>query len=325
MRFIQIEEYDHTTMQLARPIYDRQKRILLAAGRTIHPIYLERIKQMNISTLIVEDAESHGISMDELVDMPTWMDAIDEVKKAHDLAKQNKLLNVFALQVAINKIIFEVIRRKTIYLIPSSSVTEELKPYAHAVNVTLLALQTSKQLGYTNSQQRDLAMGTMLHDIGKMVTDDTTLHPEKGFEIIRKNREISLLSAHVAYQHHERFDGTGYPRKLSGSEILDFPQICAVANLYEHLISSGEALPHVALEIIMAKNGIDFNEKVVKAFIDSIPSYIPGTRIRLSNRQEAIVTRIQNNLHRPIVRVKNTGMEIDLSEELSVLISEILN
>lgn len=81
MRFIQIEEYDHTTMRLARPIYDRQKRILLAAGRTIHPIYLERIKQMNISTLIVEDAESHGISMDELVDMPTWMDAIDEVKK----------------------------------------------------------------------------------------------------------------------------------------------------------------------------------------------------------------------------------------------------
>lgn len=325
MRFIQIEEYDHTSMQLARPVYDRQKRILLAAGRTIHPKYLERIKQMNISTLIVEDAESHGITMDELVDMPTWMDAIEVVKTAYELAKQNKALNVFDLQVTINKIILEVTRRKTIFLIPSSSVTEELKPYAHAVNVTLLALQTSKQLGYTNSQQRDLAMGTMLHDIGKMATDESALHPEKGFEIIRKNREISLLSAHVAFQHHERNDGTGYPRKLSGPEILEFPQVCAVSNLYEHLTSNGEALPHLALEMIMAKNGLDFNEKVVQAFIDSIPSYIPGTKIRLSNQLEAIVIRIENNLHRPIVRVKGTGEEIDLGENLSLLISEILN
>lgn len=325
MRFIQIEDYDHTTMQLARPIYDRQKRILLAAGRTIHPKYLERIKQMNISTLIVEDAESHGITMDELLDMPTWMDAIEVVQGAYDLARQNKALNVFDLQVTINKIIFEVIRRKTIYLIPSSSVSEELKHYAHSVNVTLLALQTSKNLGYSNSQQRDLAMGTMLHDIGKVAAKDETAHPEKGFEIIRNNREISLLSAHVAFQHHERYDGAGYPRKLTRSEILEFPQICAVSNLYEHLVSSGKALPHLALEMIMAKNGIEFDPKVVKAFVDSIPSYIPGAKIRLSNGQEAIVTRIKNNLHRPIVRLKSTEEEMDLSENLAILISEILN
>ncbi|MBS4174176.1 HD domain-containing phosphohydrolase [Bacillus sp. FJAT-49736] len=324
MRFIQIEEYDHHTMQLARPIYDRMKRVLLAAGRTIHPKYLERIKQMNISTLIVEDAESHGITMEELLDMPTWMDAIEVVQKAYELAKQNKQLNVFDLQVAINKIIFEVTRRKTIFLIPSSSVTEELKPYAHAVNVTLLALQTSKQLGYTNSQQRDLAMGTMLHDIGKMRTNDISLHPEQGFQLIRKNREISLLSAHVAFQHHEHFDGTGLPRKLSGADILEFPQICAVSDFYEHLTSNGEALPHLALEMIMAKNSLDYNPKVVQAFIDSVPSYIPGTKVRLSSGEEAIVIRIENNLHRPVVRIKNTGAEVDLSENVSILISEIL-
>ncbi|PKR86478.1 c-di-GMP phosphodiesterase [Heyndrickxia camelliae] len=325
MRFIQIEDYDHTTMQLARPIYDRQKRILLAAGRTIHPKYLERIKQMNISTLIVEDAESHGITMDELLDMPTWMDAIEVVQKAYDLARQGKPLNVFDLQVTINKIILEVIRRKTIFLIPSSSVSEELKPYAHSVNVTLLALQTSKTLGYSNSQQRDLAMGSLLHDIGKVAGKDETLHPKKGFEIIRNNREISLLSAHVAFQHHERYDGSGYPRKLSSSEILEYPQICAVSNLYEHLVSSRKALPHLALEMIMSKNGIDFDPKIVQAFIESIPSYIPGAKVRLNNGQEAIVTRIKNNLHRPFVRLKSTGEEVDLSENLSMLISEIFS
>jgi putative nucleotidyltransferase with HDIG domain len=325
MRFIQIDEYDHKTMQLAKPIYDRMKRILLAAGRTIHPTYLERIKLMNISTLMVEDAESHGITMEELLDMPTWMDAIEVVQKAYELAKQNKPLNVFDLQVAINKIILEVISRKVIFLIPSSSVTEELKSFAHSVNVTLLALQTSKSLGYTNSQQRDLAMGTLLHDIGKTVTDDDALHPAKGFDLIRKYREISLLSAHIAYQHHELLNGKGYPRGLSGAEILEFPQICAVANFYEHLISSGEALPHIALEMIMAKNGVEYNEKVVRAFIDSIPSYIPGSKVRLSNQQEAIVTRIDANLHRPIVRLKGSNDEIDLAVNPSILINEILN
>jgi hypothetical protein len=324
MQFIEISQYNHETMQLARPVYDRMRRVLLAAGRTIHPKLIGRIQALGITTLMVEDADSIGITMDEMVDMPTWMDMIEVVQKTYELVKNKKPLNVIELQQAAAKMIIEVMNRKTIFLIPSSAVTSELKHYAHSVNVTLLSIQIAKKLHYTNSQLRDLALGSLLHDIGKAVSKEVKEHPQKGFELIKANREISLLSAHVAYQHHEQLNGKGYPRGLSGEEFLEFPQICAVANLYEKLISSGKYLPHEALEFIMTKHEIEYKGKVIEAFINSIPSYIPGTKVLLSNDKKAIVVGIKTNLHRPITRLLDTNKEIDLAENPSILIKELL-
>jgi HD-GYP domain-containing protein (c-di-GMP phosphodiesterase class II) len=324
MQFIEISQYDHETMQLARPVYDRMRRVLLAAGRTIHPKLIKRIQALGITTLMVEDADSIGITMDEMVDMPTWMDMIEVVQKAYELVEKKKPLNVIELQQAVAKMILEVMKRKTIFLIPSSSVTSELKHYAHSVNVTLLSIQVAKKLHYTNSQLRDLALGSLLHDIGKAVSKEDKEHPQKGFEVIKANREISLLSAHVAYQHHELLNGKGYPRGLSDEEILEFPQICAVANQYEKLISSGEFLPHEALEFIMTKHEVEYKGKIIEAFVNSIPSYIPGTKVLLSNDKKAIVVGIKTNLHRPITRLLDTNNEIDLAEAPSILIKELL-
>jgi HD-GYP domain-containing protein (c-di-GMP phosphodiesterase class II) len=324
MQLIEISKYDHETMQLARPIYDRMRRVLLASGRTIHPKLINRIQSMGISTLMVEDAESIGITMDEMVDMPTWMDMIDVVQKAYQLAEKKKTINIIELQKAVVKIIHEVTKRKTIFLIPSSSVADELKNYAHSVNVTLLTIQTAKKLHYTNSQLRDLALGSMLHDIGKVVSNEQKEHPQKGFELIKTQREISLLSAHIAYQHHEQLNGKGYPRGLSGDELLEFPQICAIANIYERLISNGTYLPHEALEFIMTKHEVEYKGKVVEAFLNSVPSYIPGTKVMLSNDKRAIVIGIKSHLHRPVVRLLHNSEEIDLAESPSILIKEIL-
>ena len=324
MQFIQISQYNYETMQLAQPIFDRMRRILLTAGRTIHPTILKRLENMGISTLMVEDAESKGITIDEMLDMPTWMDTIEVIQKAYDLSKNNQPLNIIEIQRATTKIIQEVSHRKTICLVPSTAVTEDLRVFAHSVNVTLLVVQTSKELNYSQSKVRDLAIGTLLHDIGKALTNDPMQHPTTGFEIIKKNRELSLLSAHIAYQHHETMNGKGYPRGLSGEEILEFPQICAIANLYENLISNDGYLPHEALEIIMTKSETEYPIKIIKAFMNSIPSYIPGTKVLLSNNQKAIVIGIKSHLHRPVVRCLDTQEEIDLAKQPSLMINEIL-
>lgn len=325
MLFIDISQYNPETMQLARPVYDRMRRILLASGRKIHPKLIKRIQDMGITTLIVEDAESIGISLDEMLDMPTWMDTIEVVQKAYKAIEKKQPLNILELQKAVAKIIQEVEKRKTIFLVPSSSVTDELKPFAHSVNVALLSVQTAKKLSYKQSQLRDLTLGALLHDIGKIGVKDDKEHPLNGYEILKKTREISLLSAHIAYQHHELLNGKGYPRGLTGNNLLEFPQICAVANTYEKLISSRAALPHEALEIIMTKNEIEYSGKIVNAFINSIPSYIPGTKVLLSNGQKGIVTCIKNYLHRPVVRIFESNVEIDLSENPAILIKAILN
>ena len=324
MRLIMIEEYNDKTMQLARPVYDRHRRVLLAAGRTIHPKYLERLRQMDIKYLFVEDIISEGITMEELVDMPTWMDATEVIQKVFGDVKAGKGLDVHGIQKLVVKLVDEVSRRKILIIIPSTSLASELRPYAHAINVTLLSLQLGKKLKLNSLQMRDLAIGALFHDIGKIISGDEH-HTIKGFEYLRKNREISLLSAHVAYQHHEMYNGKGTPRGIKHAEIHQYARICSIADCFENLISEESIPPHEAIEVLMAKSSIDFDEELVRLFINTIPSYPPGTKVKMSDGEQAIVTKITRHMQRPHVRYLSTHKEVSLADNHTLLITGIIN
>lgn len=321
MRLIPIAEYDEQSMQLAKPIYDARRRILLASGHTIHPKYLNRLQEIGISYLFVEDAVSKGITMEELLDMPTWMDVIECIKETIEAVSVNKPVPVRKIFQSAGKLLDEATLRPVLISIPSSTVASELKEYAHAVNVAIMSLQMGRQLGYNQIQLRDLVIGCLLHDIGKAKEKVKEAHPETGFQIIRNIREINLLSAHIAYQHHETLDGKGFPRGISGKEFQEFAQICAVANLYDHLITDMRIAPHEALEVIMGQNGRKYSENVIASFVKAIPAYPPGMKVRLHDSSEAIVTRIVHHMQRPFIRYITTGEEILLAEHPSIIIS----
>lgn len=325
MRMISINEYDRNTMQLAEPIIDYRKRILLASGSTIHPKYMTKLMEIGIRSLIIEDAKSVGITLDEMIDMPTWIDAITVVEEVFQQAKERKELNIIELQQTVKKLINEVLQRKAIILIPTSSIDQKLATYAHAVNVTLIALQIGRRLNLNQLQLNDLGLGCLLHDIGKVRTADPLQHPEKGFQILKANREFSLLVSHVAYQHHECVDGSGFPRGLTDKNILEFAQICKVANDYENMISKEGIQPHEAIERIMSLVETKYSYRVVLSFTNGIISYPPGTHIKLNNGLFGIVTRIDSHLHRPIVKVQGISEEVDLSEESTLFIEKVYN
>ncbi|MFD1737992.1 HD-GYP domain-containing protein [Bacillus salitolerans] len=322
MRLISISDYNHATMQLGRPVYDNQKRILLTAGRTIDPRYLKRLEDMDIRYLFVEDSVSEGITMDEMMDMPTWLDAIEAVQQVYKVAATNKPFELKDIQQMTNKLIDEVNKRKAIVLIPTTSIAEDLRPYAHSVNVALLALQVGKKLSSINNlQMRDLALGVLLHDIGKAITSNDENHPQTGFDYLRKVRGLSLLSAHVAFQHHEQFNGTGFPRGITGKEFHEYAQLCGICNLYDNMISRDHIPPHMAMEMIMTKSNVGFSEEIVHAFIHSIPSYTPGTKVVLSNGEKAIVTKIKSHMQRPVIRIIESNKEVSLEEDHTLLIT----
>lgn len=324
MRLISSDEYNYKTMQLGKPVFDKQKRILLTAGRKIHPVYLNRIRQMEIRYLFVEDAESIGISMDEMLDVPTWIDAIDIIQKVYEAVSTKKELPIRELQKLVGKLIEEVKIRKLLILIPTSSLAEEFRFYAHLVNVTLLSLQLAKKLHYTQMQLNYLALGAILHDIGKVLPGKNGDHSINGFEYLRRIREVNLLAAHVAYQHHEAFDGSGVPRGMDGTEIHEFAQICAITNFYDHQLSDSKMPPHEVMEFIMTKSGTLFSPKMVQLFVQEVPSYIPGSKVILNNGRKAIVTKILANVQRPFIRYLDTEEEISLVDYNTLLITEVI-
>ncbi|WP_438444939.1 HD-GYP domain-containing protein [Gorillibacterium sp. sgz5001074] len=321
MRIVSIHKYNEKTMQLAKPVFDRFRRILLAAGNTVHPKYIEKMKEIGIRTLFVEDAESRGITMEELIDMPTWMDVIEVVAETFAAAKARRPLPVLKLNASAGKLIAEVKHRPLVLPIQTSSMPDEVQPYAHAVNVALLALQIGKSMGYNDLMLRDLAIGCLIHDIGKAVAAREDDHPQEGFNLLRNVRELNLLAAHIAFQHHERFDGTGYPRGISGNAFHEYAQICGLCNQYENMTSNKDLTSHEVMEYIMTLSGTAYAPAIVDVFVRVIPSYPPGALVQLHNGRPAIVVKISSHMQRPTIRYTDTGEELALTDHPTLVIS----
>ena len=105
--------------------------------------------------------------------------------------------------------------------------------FTHSMNVTLYALAVGMELKLNPKQLETVGLGALMHDIGKVIVPTDILlkpgklteeeymvikmHPEEGFELLRKTPAVPLLVAHCAFQHHERLDGKGYPRGIKST------------------------------------------------------------------------------------------------------------
>jgi HD-GYP domain-containing protein (c-di-GMP phosphodiesterase class II) len=125
--------------------------------------------------------------------------------------------------------------------------------YAHSVNVGVLSVLLSKAL-FRNSYAHDmheLGAGFFLHDIGKVRVDPAILnkqgrltedemkqmrtHPSQGYKILHETAQLTEECRIIVMQHHERDDGTGYPKRLRGQEIHLYGRICCIADVYDAL------------------------------------------------------------------------------------------
>jgi HD-GYP domain-containing protein (c-di-GMP phosphodiesterase class II) len=195
--------------------------------------------------------------------------------------------------------------------------------YAHSVQVALIATTAGKVLGFNKKELLDLGIGALLHDVGKTVVPDyvwskteqlTTeeweqvkMHSVAGFEFIRRT-EVGLMPAHVAFQHHERWNGTGYPRGLKGEQIIKLARVCAVADVFDAITSDrpykAALHPSNALEFIAKGSGTLFEPSSVDAVRAVVAPYPVATNVRLSTGDIAVVKKINTlELDRPVVVV----------------------
>ncbi|MNX87315.1 Cyclic di-GMP phosphodiesterase response regulator RpfG [compost metagenome] len=197
--------------------------------------------------------------------------------------------------------------------------------FDHSVNVCVLGLALGERLGLPYGKLADLAMGLLLHDIGKtampgecaewhegaeQLLDETyRQHPRIGFDIVQQlGKTLSSPSRIVVLHHHERWDGSGFPKALKGDDIHLFGQIAAIANTYDNLIhdlSAGRPTPpHQAMEYLMAAGGSHFNHALVVEFLKLLVPFPLEAAVKLSTAEEGLVVAIDRGLPmRPIIRV----------------------
>lgn len=189
----------------------------------------------------------------------------------------------------------------------------------HSMNVAALSIVIGKALNMSPQELEDLGCCAMLHDVGKTrvpeeivmkpgpLTDEEMAevrkHCQHGKEILMATKSVLSGAAEVAHAHHERVDGTGYPRGLEADKIPCMAKIVAIAEAYDCMTSRQvyrEAIsPSQALQELYAARGKQFDEDYVVKFIDSIGIFPPGSVIEMVNGEVAIVLANTTDKLRP--------------------------
>jgi HD-GYP domain-containing protein (c-di-GMP phosphodiesterase class II) len=226
--------------------------------------------------------------------------------------------------------------------------------YQHCVDVTVTATMLGRLIGYDTQTLKKLAIGALLHDIGyifvdtlitnkpgrltddefKRVKDHTTL----GYLFLRDSLRLGVLSAHLAYQHHERQDGAGYPRGLTGTNrivqgtelhlpgrITPMGEVVAIADFHDACSSERpyrrRMTPDAVWRTMQAAAGAQLNREMVEKFLAVLPPFPLATPVKAMSGRWAgytgVVARIDSTcMATPVVRFLHdaTGKRISAFE-----------
>lgn len=207
--------------------------------------------------------------------------------------------------------------------------------YAHSLNVALISRSIGKWLQLPKSDLNVLTLAGLLHDIGKTqipknilnkpdkYTDEeySTMktHPLLGKKILNaKGFDARILSA--ALQHHERSDGSGYPRGLLEDEIDDFASIVAIADVYDAMTTArAHRDPLCSFQVIaeFEKSGLQkYNTRFILKFLERIANTYNNSRVMLNNAKTGRVVYInKSNLSRPVIQM-DSGEIINLADSV---------
>lgn len=196
--------------------------------------------------------------------------------------------------------------------------------FVHSINVCVLCLTLGRQIGFTREEMEVLGTGALLHDAGKILipnhilnkpgrlTEDEFVimkkHAELSVEVLEEAEGIPLEAKQVAHEHHERFNGKGYPRGLAGNEISRFGQVAAIVDVYDAMTSDRvyqKGIPaHEGVKKIYDLGAAHFNPAYLDSFIRCMGIYPIGTLVELDTGELAIViTTNKDKLLRPEVIV----------------------
>ena len=195
--------------------------------------------------------------------------------------------------------------------------------FLHSVSVGALLMCFTRAFNLRAGDMEQVGIGGMLHDIGKTMVPDRILnkpgdltqdefitmqmHVVYGQNILSDTPGISQTSFDVVAQHHERYDGSGYPLKLKGSEMSIFGQMASIVDVYDAITSNRcyrKAMdPTVALRKMFEWSKFHFDPQLIQAFVRTIGIYPVGTLVMLESSRIAVVIDQQGrDLTRPLVR-----------------------
>ena len=356
----------------APAIYTERREILLGAGSTLNQFFIEKLRDRGIISVFLRDGLGDDIPPNDMVSEELRASTVTHLARAFDVmstmatgTRQNNrdrpqtvddlvyrlgerpldlpqagINTLQALYKDIESLMNEILESNTIASLESLK-THNDYTLQHSVDVSVLGILLGQTAGLPRDQLRELALGCLLHDLGKMYINEAILdkpgrltteefdeikkHPQMGFELIRRMPVFSILPAHVAFQHHERQDGRVSARphwqQPAGTHPLgaDEPEAdaadrrdCGGGRCLQRA-DLGPAVPAAmpldkVAQIIGEMSGPHLNSDVVSLLLHTIPMFPVGHWVEMVTGKyrgwRGVVTELSvDALHQPVIRL----------------------
>ena len=318
-------------MVIARKLLGNNGQLFLNEGIAIQESYINGIRKLGYAGVYIDDELSSDIEIIEIINEDLRNKSVQTIKNTFvSIENGNHSIdtNINALSDIINSIVDSVLENKDTIVNMLDLKTFDDYTYLHSVNVTLLTLIIGAAFKLNKNDLYKLGLSAILHDIGKIFIPKSILnkpgrltdeefaiiqtHSTQGYQYLKKDYDIPMASYLGVLQHHERYDGSGYPLKIEGKKIHLFGRIIAITDVYDALTSNRPyrkaMLPSEAFEYILANGNLHFDPALVASFTEKIAAYPVGTIIQLSNGNSGIVMKnYTNSFVRPVVRIFRHG------------------
>ncbi len=231
------------------------------------------------------------------------------VNSIMDGIRIGRVINMNQTREVVNNIVDSIMRNNDALLWLTKLKEKDEYTAEHSINVCILSVAFARHLGHHEGEIRMIGLGAFLHDVGKAsipleVLNKTSKFTKEDFRLMKehpllgRNLLMSLpQSEHsaidVAYNHHERLNGQGYPRGLKGHQIPYHAQLVSLTDTYDAITSQrcyddGRASME-ALDIIYKCRGVQFDKKLAEEFIKCIGIYPPGSIIEMTNGEVGLI------------------------------------
>lgn len=347
MRFVEIDTIQEG-MELAKTIYGKNGEVMLKKGITVKTPFLKRLKQLGYPGLYINDSFSEDIIIEEVITEELRQKTTFTIKKifngisAESLGIKKLNTNIDTLKNLIEEIMSQIITSNIALINIRDLKNFDDYTYYHSVNVAVLCVVIGNALGLKKEQLKELGLSAILHDVGKMFIGSEIInkpelltveeyervkdHSLEGYKYLKDDFNLPAKVYVSILQHHENYDGNGYPNGLFKEQIHIYARIIAVADVYDALTSARPykkaETPNKALEFILQNEGVKFDPKIVKVVSEIFAPFPVGTFIKLTNGMMGIVLEnFTNTCLKPKVKIfwRNdkpvTQLEINLRDD----------
>lgn len=263
-----------------------------------------------------------------------------------DDVRLGKQIAVDKITPVVEKITDSILRNKDALTCLGRIRQKHEYTFQHSVSVCALMVSFSRALGHDRDTINQIGIGALLHDVGKMKVPLDILNKEGSLTedefrqmkdhvvqsgiILSETPDISQVALDVAEQHHERYDGSGYPNGLKGDEISFYGQMAAIVDVYDAITS--DRCYHKGMEVADALRKLyewgkfHFNNDLVHTYIRTVGIYPVGSLVRMESGMLGVVMESNSdNLMLPIVKLvydskklkRLDPYQVDLSNPLS--------